>query len=489
MIRRPRFLYDSKQVRELDRIAIEDHQIDGYALMVLAGKSAYKLMRTRWPAARRIRVLCGSGNNGGDGYVLATLALQVGLDATVLAISDAKSATALQARQDYQNAGGKVLAAATEHLDEADVIVDAILGTGLTKNLSGEYADIVASINSAGRPVLAIDIPTGLNADSGRVMGVAVKAEATITFIGAKVGLFTGMGPSCAGDVVFNDLDVPGSVYSTISPLARIIMPELDSIKLPARDPAMHKGLAGRVLIAGGGKGMAGAARMAAEAAYRCGAGLVQVATYRDHVHLIMSNQPEIMAFDAEDSNELDLALSKASVIAIGPGLGKTKWAQDLLNRVLAAKKPLVVDADALNLIAEREVNRENWILTPHPGEAARLCEIDARTVQADRIAVVQALRQRYGGVVVLKGVGTLINDGDIWLCNRGNPGMASGGMGDVLTGLVSGLVAQGRSLSASARYGVWIHAVAADRAVKASGQVGLMATDLLPYARQLVNG
>ena len=488
MIRRPRFLYDSKQVRELDRIAIEDHQIDGYALMCLAGKSAYKLMRTRWPTARRIKVLCGSGNNGGDGYVLAKLALQAGLDATVSAVSDAKSVTALQASQDYQDAGGRVLPFTTEHLEEADVLVDAILGTGLTKDLSGKYAELVRAINSAKASVLAIDIPSGLNADSGSVMGVAVQAEATITFIGAKIGLFTGKGPSRTGDVIFDDLDVPDSVYTTVQPLAQIIVPGLDSIKLPERDPGMHKGLAGRVLVAGGGKGMAGAARMAAEAAYRCGAGLVQVATYRDHVHLVMSHQPEIMAFDAEDSKELESALSKANVVAIGPGLGRNNWAEDLLKRVLAVETPLVVDADALNLVAEGGAKRENWILTPHPGEAARLSGVDTRVVQDDRVAVVQALKERYGGVVVLKGVGTLVNDGDLWLCSHGNPGMASGGMGDVLTGIVSGLVAQGQTLSASARYGVWIHAVAADRAAKVGGQVGLLATDILKYARQLVN-
>ena len=488
MIRRPRFLYDSKQVRELDRIAIEDHQIDGYALMCLAGKSAYKLMRTHWPNARRIRVLCGSGNNGGDGYVLATIALQAGLDATVLAVSDAKSVTALQASQDYQDAGGQVLPISTDHLGEADVLVDAILGTGLTKDLSGKYADIVRAINNAEPPVLAIDIPSGLNADSGGVMGIAVKAEATITFIGAKIGLFTGMGPSRTGDVIFDDLDVPDSVYTTFQPLAQIIKPGLDSIKLPKRDPGMHKGLAGRVLVVGGGKGMAGAARMAAEAAYRCGAGLVQVATHRDHVHLIMSHQPEVMAFDAEDTPELVSALSKANVIAVGPGLGRNNWAKDLLKRVLTVDVPLVLDADALNLVAEWDVKRENWILTPHPGEAARLNGIDTRAVQNDRVAVVQALKEHYGGVIVLKGVGTLVNDGDLWLCSHGNPGMASGGMGDVLTGIISGLAAQGQTLSASARYGVWIHAVAADRAAKVSGQVGLLATDILKYARKLVN-
>lgn len=488
MIHKPRFLYDSTQVRELDRVAIEDHRIDAYALMCRAGSSAYKLMRTRWPAAHRIRVLCGSGNNGGDGYVLATLALQAGLNAIVLAISEAKSATALRACEDYLTAGGQIVAARVEHLKEADLFVDAILGTGLAKDLSGEYADAVQALNGTGQPILALDIPSGLNADSGSVMGVAVKAEVTVTFIGAKVGLFTGNGPSYTGHVVFDDLDVPDGVYAECLPLAQIIMPGLDSIKLPKRDRGMHKGLAGRVLVVGGGKGMPGAARMAAEAAYRCGAGLVQVATHQDHVHLIMSNQPEIMAFDAADSSELDVALSKANVVAIGPGLGKSVWAADLLNRVLAGETPMVLDADALNLLAERKLDRANWILTPHPGEAARLCGTNAYTVQTDRVATVRALKQRYGGVTILKGAGTLVNDGRIWLCPHGNPGMASGGMGDVLTGIVSSLVAQGQTLSAAARYGVWIHAVGADRAAKECGQIGLLATDILPHARQLVN-
>ena len=488
MIVTPRFLYTASQVRELDRVAIEDHRIDGYELMCLAGRSAYRLMRTQWPGARRIAVVCGSGNNGGDGYVLAKLALEDDLEVTALAVSPAKSKTAVKAYEDYQSAGGQVIPFQPAQLEQSELIVDGMLGTGLTQTLSRNYMDVVEAINNSAKPVMALDIPTGLNSDSGARMGDAIRADTTITFIGAKVGLFTGFGPSCAGRVVFDDLDVPESVYAGNDSAVRIIAPALDAIRLPRRDPAMHKGLAGRVLIVGGGKGMPGAARMAAEAAYRCGAGLVQVATHHDHVYQIMANLPEIMAFDAEDGTELELALPRADVIAVGPGLGQSEWARTLLTQVLEREVPLVVDADALNLIATMKAHRDNWVLTPHPGEAARLCASNTQSIQSDRLNAVQELKERYGGVIVLKGAGTLVNDGQLWLCNRGNPGMASGGMGDVLTGIISSQIAQRQTLSAAARYGVWIHATAADRAAAQDGQIGLLATDILPYARQLIN-
>lgn len=488
MILNPRFLYTAAQVRELDRVAIEEHQIDGYALMCQAGRSAYRVARTRWPAARRITVVCGSGNNGGDGYVVAKLALQDGLEAGVLAVSPARSEAALKACRDYQALGGQVMPFQMAKLAQGELLVDAMLGTGLNQVLSRNYTDVVDAINNSDRPVLALDVPTGLNSDTGARMGAAIKAQATITFIGAKVGLFTGNGPSCTGTVLFDDLDIPDSVYAGIHPEVQIIMPQLDAISLPRRDPVMHKGLAGRVLVAGGGKGMPGAARMAAEAAYRCGAGLVQVATHKDHVHQVMSHLPEIMAFDAQESTDLDLAISQADVIAVGPGLGQSKWSRTLLNRVLEAEPPLVVDADALNLVAALKARRANWVLTPHPGEAARLLGSDTLAVQNDRLGAVRDLQQRYGGVVVLKGAGSLVNEGRLWLCHRGNPGMASGGMGDVLTGIISSQIAQGQTLSAAARYGVWVHAAAADRAADAAGQIGLLATDILPFARQIIN-
>lgn len=488
MNRKPRFLYNAAQVRELDRIAIEEHGIDGYALMCRAGESAWRLLQERWPGAARMNVLCGSGNNGGDGYVLARLALESGVKVRLIALGAAKSETAKQACRDFADAGGEIEPFRADRLGAVDLQVDAMLGTGLTQNLSGLYAQAVDAVNGAGRPVLALDVPTGVNADSGRVMGRAVEARTTVTFIGAKIGLFTGAGPDCAGEVVLDDLDVPERVFEKIVPTARIIRPELDSIRLPKRAPTAHKGQTGRVLIVGGGPGMPGAMRMAAMAAARCGAGLVQVATHPDHAGGAVPARPEVMVMGAAGPDELEQQLDKADVVAIGPGLGMTPWARSLFDRVLEWERPLVVDADALNLLAEARGRRDDWVLTPHPGEAGRLLGVTAADVQADRVAAVRDLKNRYGGVIVLKGAGSLVNDGSIWLCDRGNPGMASGGMGDVLTGVISALAVQGQPLGTAARFGVWLHAAAADRAADEGGQIGLLATDLLPHLRNIIN-
>jgi len=488
MIQKPRLLYTAAQVRELDRIAIEDHGIDGYVLMCRAGATAFNLLRARWPHARVIKVLCGSGNNGGDGYVLARLAMQAGLDIEVLAVGRAKSPAAIRAWRDYQDAGGRVRRFDQTRLNGSDLIVDGLLGTGLAKALGSEYANVARCVNSASMTVLGLDIPSGLNADSGCIMGDVIRCDATVTFIGAKPGLFTGAGPGVTGTVIFDDLDVPAGIYDGIEPAARIIAPTKDAIGLSRRSRTLHKGSAGRVLIIGGGEGMPGSVQMSAQAACRVGAGLVQVATFPDHVHHITAGCPEIMAVGVESPVDLDSALVEADVVAIGPGLGTTDWARALFARVLESNLPLVVDADALNLLADSGKYRDNWILTPHPGEAGRLGGIGTAAVQTDRLATVDELRNHFGGVIVLKGSGTLVNDGKLWLCDRGNPGMASGGMGDVLTGIISGLVAQGQDLSAAARYGVWLHATAADLAASQDGEIGLMATDLLACLRRIIN-
>ena len=487
MRREARSLYTALQVREFDRIAIEDRGIDGYELMCRAGAAAFDLLRVRWPHARVIRILCGSGNNGGDGYVLGRLALQAGLDVGVLAVSPAKSPTAVRACADYRAAGGGTPPFDPDQLAQADLLVDGMLGTGLTQALSGVYASVVAHANASGKPVLGLDIPTGLNSDTGATMGDAVRCTATITFIGAKLGLYTGEGPEFAGAVELDDLGVPGDVYSEIEPAARVIAPAHDGIGLPRRRRTAHKGATGRVLVVGGGAGMPGSVRMTAHAACRSGAGLVQVATESAHVQQVTATCPEVMAVGVDGPADLERPLSLADVVAVGPGLGTSEWARTLLERVLAGGHPVVADADALNLIASASTRRGNWILTPHPGEAGRLLGLSAAEVQADRVRAVYRLRERYGGVVVLKGSGTLVGDGALWLCDRGNPGMASGGMGDVLTGIIGGLMAQGHGLSEAARFGVWLHAEAADRAA-GGGEIGLMATDLLPVIRTIVN-
>ena len=486
-------LYRAAQVRELDRIAIEDRGIPGYTLMSRAGEAAFNLLRQRWPQARRIVVVGGGGNNAGDGYVVARLGHQAGLDVRVLTLADPEGlrGDALIAWQDASAADVPTAAFAAAGLNGADLLVDAILGTGLEREVSGGWRDAIEAINAHPADILAIDIPSGLHADTGVILGAAIQAAATLTFIGLKQGLFTGQGPACCGEVSFDNLGVPPDIYPAIHPACwRYAGEDLPDL-LPQRWRSAHKGYFGHVLVIGGELGLAGAARMAAEAAARCGAGLVSIATRAAHAGLQAAIRPELMIQGTDTPDLLDPLLDRATVIAIGPGLGRGDWGRAMLQAALACDKPLVLDADALNLLAAEPTYRDNWILTPHSGEAARLLKMTPAEVEADRFTAVEDLALRFGGVAVLKGAGSLIaskTDGLVALCAAGNPGMASGGMGDVLTGVIAALVAQGLPLFAAAKAGVYLHGRAGDLAARAGGERGLLATDLLSFLRQLVN-
>jgi len=493
----PKTLYLSAQVRELDRIAIEEFSIPSMTLMENAGASAYQLMRSKWPDAKCIHVLCGPGNNGGDGYILARLANEDDLLVKLHQVGDHEklSGDALQAAERCITSGLEPVQYAFGHdfggkLNDCDVIVDALLGTGLDREVTGQWQEVINTINRCDIPVLSLDIPSGLNADTGRVMGCAVHAKATMTFIGLKQGLFTGQGVEYAGDVHFDKLDVPDGVLTKIvSMTKRITLDDLQSLLKP-RSKSSHKGNYGHVLVVGGDQGFAGAARLSAEAAARTGAGLVSLATHADHAALITMEVPEIMAHSIKNSIEIKPLLGKASVVAIGPGLGQSTWGSSLFSKVLEGKLPLVVDADALNILAREPVSSDRWILTPHPGEAARLLNCEPRDIQSDRVSAASEIQKKYGGIVVLKGSGSIIADdeGNISICSAGNPGMASGGMGDVLTGIIAGLSAQGLEKGDAARLGVCIHAAAADNAA-VDGERGLLASDLMPWIRRLVSG
>lgn len=491
MSRLPNTLYRAADVRELDRIAIQEFGIPGIELMNRAGTALFDELCSRWPAAGRVAVVCGAGNNAGDGYVVARLAKEKGFEVTLLALLDPA-----ELRGDAKTAWGAAQAAGVtvnefeaEALADAEVIIDAIFGTGLDRPVAGHWAEAVAAINAAGLPVLAVDIPSGLHADSGRVMGVAVRAAATLSFIGLKQGLFTAAGPDHCGLLGYDDLGVPAAALARRSPAAQRVDWLNQRALLPPRPRSAHKGLFGHVLVVGGNHGMAGATRMAAEAAARVGSGLTTVATRPEHVAAMAAFRPEVMWHGVSGAAELRRALQRATVVAVGPGLGRDEWARTMLETVLAAGLPLVVDADALNLLAQDPCRNDQWILTPHPGEAARLLQTDSGAINEDRFAAVAQLGQRYGGTVVLKGAGTLIGDerGALALCSGGNPGMASGGMGDVLTGVIAGLAAQGLALTQAATAGVALHAAAADK-LALSGERGMLAGDLMSVLRGLVN-
>jgi NAD(P)H-hydrate epimerase len=482
-------LYTAEQVRELDRRAIEDLGIPGYELMTRAGHATLNGLRALWPAARSIAVLCGPGNNGGDGYVVARVARAQGLRTRVVALADPGRLTgdARHAHGDLLAAGGRIEPWSPDVL-EADVIVDAIFGTGLARELSGEAATVIAAANGCGRPIVAVDIPSGLHADSGAVLGIATRAALTVTFIGRKLGCYLGAGPDHVGRLLFDDLALPAQAYATQHPAARLLGEPDVAAALPRRRRGAHKGEHGHVLVIGGGPGMPGAARLAGEAALRAGAGLVTVATHPDST-AVAAARPELMCIATGGPADLATALERATVLAVGPGLGRSEWARALLAAALEAGRPAVVDADALNLIAESPGCSDRWVLTPHPGEAARLLGVSTEEVQADRLAALRALQGRYGGTVVLKGAGSLVlSPGELpRLCDRGNPGMATAGMGDVLTGVIAGIAAQCGDLAAAARAGVFVHAQAGDLAAR-RGERGLLAGDVLEQVRACVN-
>ena len=485
-------LYTAAQVRELDRIAIEQYGLPGYELMVRAGEGLFRLCRQRWPAAQSISVFCGAGNNAGDGYVAARLLKEAGCAVRVVWLCEPNNltGTAKQAADAYLQAGGEAAEFNAADSPKADLIIDALLGTGLARDVGGVWRDAIEAINASTAPVLSADIPSGLDADTGQVKGVAVQASCTLTFIGRKRGLYTAAGPQCCGYICFDDLHVPEKVFTTVMAETRLLDSAFPRTVLPPRRRDAHKGHYGHVLVIGGDTGMAGAARLAAEAAARTGSGLVSVATRAEHAVAISAVCPELMCHGIDNAAQLRPLLEKATVIVIGPGLGRAAWGQQLLMEVLQTSLPLVVDADALNLIAREPAVRGNWVMTPHPGEAARLLQADSGAIQSDRFAAVKQLAERYQAVVVLKGAGSLVTalNAPIALCDRGNPGMASGGMGDVLSGVIGGLIAQGLVPFDASRAGVMVHALAADAAAKKGGQRGLLASDVIAALRGMVN-
>jgi ADP-dependent NAD(P)H-hydrate dehydratase / NAD(P)H-hydrate epimerase len=487
----PLSLYSAAQVRELDRRAVEHHGIPGAELMARAGAAIVRAVRVRWPRAKRLAVVCGPGNNGGDGYVAARLARQAGLDPVVFTVGKrAPAGDAAAARAECLSAGVATQDITAARLAEADAVVDALFGSGLERAVDGEWRGAVDAINAAARPVVAADVPSGLNADTGAVMGAAVRADVTVCFIGLKAGLYTGAGREYAGEILFDDLEVPPAVYHDIAASAQRLTPaELRSL-VRRRPRDSHKGAFGRVLVIGGGPGMAGAARLCGEAAYRTGAGLVTLATHPAHATGTGAACPELLVYGVRSAPALTPLRAAASAVAVGPGLSRTPWARAMYRAALATAAPLVVDADALNLLAGTRAKKKHWILTPHPGEAARLLRVTTEEVQRDRLAAARAIVDRYGGVCVLKGAGTLIATAahtTVALCDRGNPGMASGGSGDVLSGVIAALCAQGMPAYDAARLGVWLHASAGDDAA-AHGEIGLIASDLLPHLRRRLN-
>lgn len=488
-------LYRAVDVRDLERRAIERFGLSEGELMARAGAELFVALRAYFPAAARVLVLCGGGNNGGDGYVAARLAKAAGLHVTVCALADPAKLTgaAADACQAWHAAHGRCESFSVRHLDRAEVVIDALLGTGLDRDVAGAYAEAIAAVNAARVSVVAADTPSGLHADTGAVLGTAMRADVTVTFVAAKAGLFTGRGPALAGEILVAGLDVPAAAYADLPPLAWRLDPSQLVDRLRPRERDAHKGDFGHVVLVGGGPGMPGAVRLAGEAALRAGAGKVTAGVLPGNVAAVTAGRPELMCHGIDAGAELEPLLRAARVLAAGPGLGQGEWSEGIwkfLRHRDNAGLARVLDADGLNWLCRHPLPlTPDDVITPHPGEAARLLDCEVADIARNRYAAASGLAVKFNCVAVLKGAGTIVAapDGRMRVCDRGNPGMASAGMGDVLTGIIAAFRAQGMNAFDAACAGVLAHAVAADRAAQA-GERGLLAGDLLAALRTVVN-
>ena len=476
-------LFDRNAIRELEEIAIKTHGVPGITLMRRAGLSAFDLILDHWPNIDSLSVVCGTGNNAGDGYVVAGLARNRGIRVQLIQVGDQKKlrGDGLKAYEWAREQGVSLDQGSGEIVGQ--VVVDALLGTGANGVIREEFVRAIDLINESSAAVVSLDLPSGISADTGaRMTSSPVVADVTVTFIGAKLGLYTGSGVDYAGQVQLATLDLPPEIYEQIEGV-----PVISKAVLPIRRRSAYKNQLGHVLVIGGDEGMGGAALLASEAALRTGVGLVSVVTRSSHVSSFIARRPELMVrgLDGTDLSFLDDVFDRVDAITIGPGLGRGGWGLAVLQKALKSDTPMVLDADALNIVA-----REKWaippgsILTPHTGEAARLLESAQISINVndDRPIAAEKLAAYYRSTIVLKGPGTLVADesGLSGICILGNPGMATAGSGDVLAGVIGALSAQGLGPTEAAERGVWLHSAAGDLALDRQSGRAMIASDIV---------
>jgi hydroxyethylthiazole kinase-like uncharacterized protein yjeF len=484
--------FSSEQVRTLEPALAKAVGCSMFALMARAGKSAFEVMQCHWPDATKILVLTGSGNNAGDGFIFAKQASLAGLSVDLCSpVSDkVLGGDAAVAKQQWCDIGGTIGLSGEVDLSQYDVIVDALLGTGLSGTTRYPFTECIQAINDSELPVISLDIPSGLDANTGKVLGCAVSADVTVTFVGIKPGLVTGLGKQHCGVLEYNDLGI-GESFQQLADTFAFRIKHADFMSLPRRIGNAHKGNFGRLLCIGGNRSMAGAIRLSAEAALRCGAGLVKVFCHHDSVLQVSQGRSELMI----TSDNLSQQLNWADCIVLGPGMGQDAWSRGVFNEVLAylvhADIPIVIDADGLNLLSHHlyKLKLSQLVITPHPAEAARLLETSTAEVEQDRFKYSHNLATKFTGTAVLKGAGSIVQTTDsCYVCGDGNPGMATAGMGDVLTGVIGAMMAQGMESHDAALYSVCLHAAAGDLAAENLGQRGMLASDLFVFLRQLIN-
>ncbi|MGM0516598.1 MAG: NAD(P)H-hydrate dehydratase [Pseudomonadota bacterium] len=473
--------------------------VDAYGLMVQAGTAAFDEMRERWPAARRVAVLVGPGQNGGDGLVVARLAREAGLSVDLLGWKRPEftqgAARAWQALRE-RDADIDVMVepdGIREVLARADVVVDALFGIGLSRAIEGRAAGFMQRVGEclgdlpvASRPaVLAVDAPSGLNCDTGAVDPLTLSADATVTFLGIKRGQVTGAGVARCGERVLAEFGYP---MTEATPGSLRLLHGDWSLAPRALDG--HKGSFGTVLVVGGNRGMPGAARLAAEAVLRSGAGKVIVATHPAHAATLNVGRPELIVHAVEEGGDLAPLLDQATAVVFGPGLGRDAWAESMRDGLRSDRRPMVADADGLRLLVPDALAERPLVITPHPGEAAELLECPVAEVNADRPVTARRLAERCGGTAVLKGAGSVIaTEESLAVCLRGSPALATAGSGDVLSGVIGGLLGLGFPAGEAAEAGVSLHALAGEIEAQSRGTWGAAALDFLDPLRGLLNG
>ncbi len=506
----PLHLFSAEQTREIDRIAIEKlYGGDGYQLMKKAGRSLFNFVHRTYPNKSHWIVLCGRGNNGGDGYVAARLANAQGIEVTVVQLGSVDDLTlslqgeALAAYQDLSMTPVPVLSFSEfqstyeENASQAGfVVIDAMLGTGLKGQVRAEYHQAIEWVNQSDLPVVAVDVPSGLCADTGTPLGEAVKAAHTLTFIGINSGLCTAKAKAYTGLLHFDELGIPQAIRQEVKSYTHLLSPRVIETHRFKRLPTDHKGDSGRALFIGGSDGTSGAALLACEAALRSGIGLLSAMVGENAVLPMLGRLPEVMVRAFEDSpcDQFQALSNQSDAIAIGPGLGVNERSKMLLELTLKRRKPTVLDADALNIIA---LNPELWrnyghadcVMTPHPLEAARLLQSTVDQIEADRFQATQQLVEAFKCCVLLKGSGTLISkkQNNQYVCYLGNESMATGGMGDVLSGLVLSFLAKSKDTLESTKLAALVHSLSAERASE-KGIIGCLPTDLMKEIRLVIN-
>ena len=498
----------AREMREIDRLTIEKHGVPSLVLMERAGTAVADAIVERFarPAKQGVLIVAGKGNNGGDGFVVARLFKKRRIDCAValLAGKDELSPDATHNLHAFLKLKGKVVEIPTGGLESLarqmsgkGLLVDAIFGTGMKNEVTGHFADVITCMNTSGLPVVAVDIPSGLHTDTGISLGVAVQAEMTVALGYAKIGEVIYPGLDYVGDLAVADIGLDADAVREVDPKTELLVQEEIQRLIPGREPDTHKGTYGHVLAMAGARGKTGAAILACRAAMRMGAGLVTLTGPRALNDIFAGSLVEVMTEPLGDKDaealppitdeEWRRLLERKDAFLFGPGIGVSECTHNALRWLIRnLEVPWVIDADGLNNLA-LEIDRLPHaktppILTPHPGEMARLLNKDTATVNQDRIGTARAFAAANRCYLVLKGARTVMAmpDGKVFINSTGNPGMASGGMGDVLAGILAALLGQGLAPEEAMKLGVYLHGFAGDLVASKKGQVGLIATDVI---------